>query len=294
MTMPEPTGPAPASNLDELLGLERLDDNLFRGESRDIGTRRVYGGQVLGQAASAAQQTVDAERLIHSLHAYFLREGDHNAHVIYDVDRTRDGRSFSSRRVQAIQHGRPIFTLEASFHRREPGLDFQLRMPDVPGPEEGRDFFEVIAAVDEGGPTKRMAQMRAIAATFDIRIVRDRSDEGNVAIRYGWFRFNESVREDPFLHRATLAYISDFGLLPTVVLPHGYAFPTADLQMASLDHAMWFHRDFRIDDWLLYEMRGVASAGARGFAAGAFYTREGMLVASCTQEGLMRPVDPAA
>ena len=288
MTMSE-QGPAPAANLDELLGLERLDDNLFRGQSRDIGTHRVYGGQVLGQAASAAQQTVDPERLIHSLHAYFLREGDHKAPVIYDVDRSRDGRSFASRRVRAIQHGRPIFTLEASFHRPEPGLTFQLRMPNVPGPEEGQDFFEAVARLDDAGPTRRMAQMRAIAATFDIRIVQDPVDD-NIAIRYGWFRFNEPLREDPFLHRAALAYISDFGLLPTVVIPHGYAFPTTELQMASLDHAMWFHRDFRIDDWLLYEMRGVASAGARGFAAGAFYRPDGTLVSSCTQEGLMRPV----
>ena len=270
-----------------LLSLERLDDNLFRGISQDIGTGRIYGGQALGQAASAAQQTVDENRSIHSLHGYFLREGDHTVPVIYDVDRTRDGKSYSSRRVRAIQHGRPIFTLEASFHVREEGLEFNQAIDNLTAPEDIENYYSLSEALKiDSNPMS--ARLSVVARKFSTKILIGDSGNGDVS-RRAWIKMNARIdRPERYWHSVSLAYMSDFGLLTTVIQAHGYEFPSADLQLASLDHAMWFHRDFRVDDWLLYETKGTTTSGGRGHATGSFYTRDGLLVASCAQEGVIR------
>ncbi|MFZ2234810.1 MAG: acyl-CoA thioesterase II, partial [Dokdonella sp.] len=244
----------PAAELVPLLQLERLEDNLFRGESRDIGTRFVFGGQVLGQALSAAQQTVPEERAAHSLHAYFLRAGDINSPIIYNVERTRDGGSFSMRRVTAIQHGQTIFNAAASFQTPEDGFEHQVSMPEVPAPE---DIVPPPPLPDEQFaklPTKLQRWLRR-AGPFEFRPVYPR-DELNPVKRppfnQVWFRFTETAPDTDVMHRALLAYASDFHLIVTSSFPHGFSFLQPNVQIASLDHAMWFHRPFRVDEWLLY------------------------------------------
>ncbi len=283
----------PAPIVDELialLALERLEDNLFRGASRDIGTKYVFGGQVLGQALSAAQFTVDRSRHCHSLHAYFLRPGDIEAPIVYTVDRSRDGKSFSTRRVVAIQHGEPIFNLAASFQVEEPGVEHQLSMPEVPKPED----VEPPEPIDP-------ARLTGIAATlqrwltrtgpFEFRHVYPR-DEIKVPKRppfqQVWFRLVDRISDDPTQHRAMLAYASDFHLVGTTTFPHGISYLQPNVQMASLDHAMWFHRAFRVDDWLLYSCDSPSAQGGRGLARGQIFDRNGVLVASTAQEGLIR------
>lgn len=278
----------------ELLSLERLEDNLFRGSSRDIGTNRVYGGQVLGQALKAAHDTIEG-REIHSLHAYFLRMGDHHAPIIYEVDRSRDGRSFSSRRVVAIQHGRPIFTLAASFQRGEDGLEHQSDMPDVPGPDDAGKQLIYSQADVEHMPDKLQRIIR-LTAPFEFRPVEainlDQPSR-SVPERHIWLRLADTLPDDNTLHCAMLAYISDYALLPTALLPHGVHYSDVNLQMASLDHAMWFHRPFRMDDWLLYSLDSPSAAHARGFTRGQFYRQDGALAVSTVQEGLIRVRDDA-
>ncbi len=276
-----------------LLQLQRLEDNLFAGQSRDIGTRYVFGGQVLGQALSAAQQTVDASRRAHSMHAYFLRAGDNEKPIIYQVDRTRDGGSFSARRVTAIQHGQPIFVATASFQRPESGLEHQATMPGVPMPEDLGPPEPVPAAALAKVPAKlRRWLMRT--GPFQFRHVWPR-DELDAPKRppqqHVWFRLAETVADDPVLHRSLLAYASDFHLIGTITLPHGVSYLQPNVQMASLDHALWFHREFRADQWLLYSCDSPTAQGARGLARGSIYSRDGVLVASTAQEGLMRLVD---
>ena len=280
------------ADLLRLLELERLELNLFRGESRDIGSPQVFGGQVLGQALSAAQQTVVDARQVHSLHAYFLRAGDIEAPIVYEVDRARDGKSFSTRRVVAIQHGEPIFNMGASFQVTEPGVEHQLSMPEVPKPED--------LEVPEPIPPE---QLSAISATlqrwllklgpFEFRYVYPR-DEIKVPKRppfqQVWFRLADRIDDDPVLHRALLAYASDFHLIGTATFPHGISYLQPNVQMASLDHAMWFHRPFRVDEWLLYSCDSPSAQGARGLARGMIYTTTGTLVASTAQEGLLRVV----
>ena len=285
----------------ELLSLERLEDNLFRGQSRDIGTKYVFGGQVLGQALSAAQATMDVSagthRDAHSLHAYFLRAGDIEAPIVYNVDRTRDGGSFSVRRVTAIQHGQPIFFLAASFQQHEEGAEHQLTMPEVPKPE---DLHEAPSLPPEElaklpGKVQRWLARRG---PFEFRHVYPR-DELNPPKRppfqQVWFRLSEKVGDAPELHRALLAYASDFHLLGTATFPHGISYYQPNVQMASLDHALWFHRAFRADDWLLYSIDSPSAQGARGLARGQVFDRQGRLVASTAQEGLIRvvPADKA-
>ena len=276
-----------------LLQLERLEDNLFAGQSRDIGTRYVFGGQVLGQALSAAQQTVDDSRRAHSMHAYFLRAGDNEKPIIYQVDRTRDGGSFSVRRVTAIQHGQPIFVATASFQRNQSGLEHQAAMPAVPMPEDLRAPEPIAAAALAQVPAKlRRWLMRT--GPFEFRHVwpRDELDPPKrPPQQHVWFRLAETVDDDPALHRSLLAYASDFHLIGTITLPHGVSYLQPNMQMASLDHALWFHREFRADQWLLYSCDSPTAQGARGLARGSIYSRNGDLVASSAQEGLMRLVD---
>lgn len=278
-----------------LLDLEALETNLFRGESRNIVGSRVFGGQVLGQALVAAGRTVDAERRAHSLHAYFLRAGDAEAPIVYDVERARDGGSFSTRRIVAIQHGRPIFNMSVSFQIPEEGCDHQLDMPEgVPAPEELPSETELMERHGDRIP-------RVFRETFlrerpvEVRPV-DPEDpmepEPTAPFRNSWIRAAGAIAsDDGGLHRALLAYASDFRLLATALLPHGRTIFQERTQMASLDHAMWFHREFRMDDWLLYHMDSPSASGARGFTRGHIFSRDGALVASVVQEGLIRPRD---
>ena len=281
---------SPVSELIELLSLERLENNLFRGQSRDIGTKYVFGGQVLGQALSAAQATLTQPRAAHSLHAYFLRAGDIEAPIVYNVDRTRDGGSFSMRRVTAIQHGQVIFFCAASFQEHEAGAEHQLSMPEVPKPED----LEPAPAV----PPEKLALLPIKVqrwldrhGPFEFRHVYPR-DELNPPKRppfqQVWFRLSAKVGDAPELHRALLAYASDFHLLGTATFPHGISYYQPNVLMASLDHALWFHRPFRADDWLLYSIDSPSAQDARGLARGQIFDRSGRLVASTAQEGLIR------
>jgi acyl-CoA thioesterase II len=272
-----------------LLELEPLEVNLFRGESRDIGSPQVFGGQVLGQALTAASATVEG-RIVHSLHAYFLRRGDFNAPIVYQVDRSLDGHSFSNRRVLAIQHGEPIFNMAASFQVFEEGLEHQIGMPVVPAPEELPDSSrpppELLTRLPE-----RLRRFLEKPRPFEFRLVQPfdyLAPRGASPSRQVWFRAVDRLPEDERLHRCLLAYLSDYFLLDTATLPHGSVFRRNALVMASVDHAMWFHRPLRVDDWLLYAVESPSASGARGFARASVYARDGRLVASTAQEGLVR------
>jgi acyl-CoA thioesterase II len=276
-----------------VLDLEQLEVNLFRGRSPQVGWQRVYGGQVIGQALVAACRTVDVGgRPPHSLHAYFLLPGDPKVPIIYEVDRIRDGKSFTTRRVVAIQHGEAIFILSASFQHAEEGPTHGLAMPDVPAPESLPTAEERIEAVKDQLPRdvwKWMMRERPI----DTRSVTDHNPFKPVAReprQLVWIRASGSLPDDPLLHQTVVAYASDLMLLDTATLPHAIAWNDPHYVMASLDHAMWFHRPFRADAWLLYAQESPAAHGARGFTLGHFFTRDGVLVASVAQEGLIRPV----
>jgi len=272
-----------------LLKLECIEDNIFRGESRDIGSPRVFGGQVLGQALRAASATVE-DRQVHSLHAYFLRAGDVNASIVYNVDRARDGRSFSNRRVVAIQHGRQIFNMTASFQKPETGLEHQAPMPEVPGPDTLSDIRELTNAVLDKIPEK-MRRYFTHERPFHLRPVESialLSAEKTEPRQHIWVRATGPLPDDPEVHRNLLAYVSDYQLVATATLPHGIRFEHGNVQLASLDHAMWFHRPFRLDEWLLYSMESPNAGDARGLARGQFFSTDGKLVASTAQEGLIR------
>ncbi|HZO21395.1 MAG TPA: acyl-CoA thioesterase II [Steroidobacteraceae bacterium] len=272
-----------------LLELEQLEVNLFRGESRDIGSPQVFGGQVLGQALTAASATVEG-RVVHSLHAYFLRRGDFNAPIVYQVDRSLDGHSFSNRRVVAIQHGQQIFNMAASFQVPEDGFDHQIPMPRVPPPEELPDSSRPPPELLERLP-ERMRRFFEQPRPFEFRSVqpidflRSRISEPT---RQLWFRAVGRLPDDEKLHRCLLAYVSDYFLLDTATLPHGTSFLHGSLTMASIDHAMWFHRPLRVDEWLLYATESPSASGARGFARAGLFSLDGRLVASTAQEGLVR------
>ena len=278
------------ADLLQLLELEPLEVNMFRGESRDIGSPQVFGGQVLGQALSAAAATVDG-RVVHSLHAYFLRRGDCNAPIVYEVDRSLDGRSFSNRRVVAIQHGQQIFTMAASFQAAETGFDHQIEMPQVPQPESLADWRGPPPQLLERLP-ERVRRFFEQPRPFEFRMLQPidylKPQRASPA-RQVWFRAVDRLPDDEMLQRRLLAYVSDFFLLDTATLPHGTSFLRPSLVMASLDHAMWFHRPLRVDDWLLYAMESPSASGARGFARASVFARDGRLVASAAQEGLVRP-----
>lgn len=280
-----------SKQLDELvssLTLERLEENLFRGVVADTTVKRVYGGKVLGEAITAAQMTAESDRPVHSVHAYFLREADAFNPIIYDVERSRDGRSFSARRITAIQYGRPIFIMEASFHKEEQGMEYQTEMADVQSPSSRAKVSFETSKIEEAPP--KIQRMRNIAAPFEIRPL-ENSNEDDKSIRRIWVKTVAPLPDDLNLHRTIMAYVSDFGLLWTVIASKGYKMSNDDLMLASLDHAMWFHRPFRIDEWLLYECEAVSASRARGLAKGAFYTEHGELVCTVTQEGLIRVLD---
>jgi acyl-CoA thioesterase II len=276
-------------DLIKVMTLERLEMNLFRGESRDIGSPQVFGGQVLGQALVAAAATTE-DRTVHSLHAYFLRRGDSNSPIVYEVDRALDGKHFSSRRVVAIQHGRQIFNMSASFQLAETGLDHQTSIPDVPPPESLSDMESHYRGVADQLPAaaRRILEQKR---PFEFRPVQppDRPRrEKSAPLKYIWFRAVDKLGDDEALHRSLLAYVSDFHLLDTALKPHGISMIHPKLVIASIDHAMWFHRSVRVDDWLLYAIDSPSASGARGFTRGSVFARDGRLVASAAQEGLIR------
>jgi acyl-CoA thioesterase-2 len=279
-------------DLIKVMTLERLELNLFRGQSRDIGSSQVFGGQVLGQALVAASATVEA-RAVHSLHAYFLRRGDFNSPIVYEVDRARDGNHFSTRRIIAIQHGAQIFNMSASFQSVERGFDHQLPMPQVPAPEELTDLDTHTRAILPHLPPaiRRVLEQKR---PFEFRPVQPPNflqPQKMSPFRNIWLRAVEKLPDDDALHRCLLAYVSDFNLLDTAMMPHGIPTAAAKLVIASIDHAMWFHRNVRVDDWLLYSTDSPSASGARGFARGSIFARDGRLVASTSQEGLLRVME---
>ena len=280
------------ADLQQQFELERLEVNLFRGQSRDTGSPQVFGGQVLGQALKAASATMSDGRVVHSLHAYFLRRGDFTKPIVYSVDRSRDGGSFSTRRVVAIQDGEQIFICSASFQAPEPGLDYQASAPAVPPPEELKPFTKPPPAELEKLPEK-LRRWLEIERPFEFRPVQAYNPLSPVACapqRQIWMRAVDKLPDDEALHRCLLAYMSDYWLLDTATMPHGSSFLRGNLIMASIDHAIWFHRAARVDEWLLYSLDSPSSSGARGFARGSLYSRSGVLVASTAQEGLIRLV----
>ncbi len=280
--------PEALSNLISLLDLEAIEVNIFRGVQPNEDRQRVFGGQVAGQALVAASRTVEEPgRHVHSLHAYFLRPGDPSVPILYEVDRIRDGRSFSTRRVVAIQHGRPIFNLQASFHELEQGLDYHLPAPaDVPDPESLPAYHERMAnyreQIGEGWDTPRPIDHRYVAP--DPVLEPGIKRPGQLV----WMRANGTLPDDPVLHACIVTYASDMTLLDTSLRPFGMSGFTDNLMMASVDHAMWFHRPFRADDWLLYDQRAVSSSSARGLSSGMIFNQAGELVISVVQEGLIR------
>jgi acyl-CoA thioesterase-2 len=277
-----------------LLELERIEENLFRGQPQDLGWGSLFGGHVLGQALSAATQTAPVDRHIHSLHAYFLRSGKVDRPIVYTVDPIRDGRSFTTRRVVASQDGKAIFNLSASFQIQEPGLDHQVSKPRSPDPETLASEHELAQAAPERLPpslrsvaTRRQPiEIRPVAPLDPI------SPERRDARRQVWLRTPEALPDDPKIHSYLLAYASDFHLLVTAMQPHGVSWLTPGMQVTSLDHAMYFHRPFRIDDWLLYDMNSPTASGARGLVSGHIFDKQGRLVASTMQEGLVRDCRP--
>ncbi|ATR84854.1 acyl-CoA thioesterase II [Pseudomonas sp. FFUP_PS_473] len=277
-------------DLVDLLSLEAIEENLFRGRSQDLGFRQLYGGQVLGQSLSAATQTVEEARHVHSLHGYFLRPGDASMPVVYSVDRVRDGGSFSTRRVTAIQKGQPIFTCSASFQYDEEGFEHQAQMPDVVGPENLPSEVEIAERMAEHIP-EQLREKLLCAKPIEVRPVTEKdpfNPQPGDPIKYAWFRADGNLADSPALHKYILAYASDFGLLTTSLMPHGKSVWHKDMQLASLDHALWFHGNLRADDWLLYAMDSPWAGNARGFSRGNIFNRAGQLVASSCQEGLIR------
>ncbi|MDQ1628726.1 MAG: acyl-CoA thioesterase [Actinomycetota bacterium] len=282
--------PQSIDELVALLDLETLEDGLYRGRQPETSLQRVFGGQVAGQALVAALRTVEPARLVHSLHAYFLRPGDTAVPILYDVERTRDGRSFSTRRVVARQHGRSIFYMSVSCQLPEEGLDHQDPMPEVTPVQDCPQLGDVLAAL-----TKRPREHwdREWAA-LDVRYAGDSREGGGLqdpehpAVARVWLKASGALPDDPQLHAAVFAYASDLTLLSASVIPHGTYIGDPRLQPASLDHAMWFHRPFRADEWLLYDQVSPSAYGGRGFATGRLFAADGRLVASVVQEGLVR------
>ncbi|MCB1504594.1 MAG: acyl-CoA thioesterase II [Hyphomicrobiaceae bacterium] len=274
----------------QILDLEQLDDNIFRGTSPKDGWQRVYGGQVLGQALIAAIRMVPPTRIAHSLHGYFLLGGDPKHPILYEVERTRDGGSFSTRRVKAIQHGRMIFVMGVSFHDPEPGFDHAAPMPDVPPPEDLKSANELFAALVDKLP-ENMRAYWSRERPVDMRPVdlsRYMKREAREPVQHIWLKPNGVLPDDPAVHQGMLAYASDFTLLDTALIAHAKLLFDADMQLASLDHALWFHRPFLWNDWILYAQDSPSAAGSRGFCRGSLYARDGTLIASTVQEGLMR------
>lgn len=273
-----------------ILDLEPLEHNLFRGRSPQVGWQRVYGGQVIGQALVAASRTVSEDRHIHSLHGYFLRPGDPAVPIVYDVDRIRDGGSFTTRRVVAIQHGQAIFSMSASFQTLEDGLEHQVDMPDVPMPEDlpsEQDLKEKLLQVAPPNVRKYWERERPIELR-PVDLTHYFSSKKLDPVQHVWVRATNPLPDDQRIHQCVLAYASDMTLLDTSLFPHGKSVFSPDIQPASLDHSMWFHRPFRADEWMLYTTDSPSSSGGRGMNRGTLYTRDGQLIATTAQEGLIR------
>lgn len=280
----------PLAKLLDLLHLEKIEEGIFRGQSEDLGLRQVFGGQVVGQAIYAAKQTVPVDRIVHSFHSYFLRPGDSSKPIIYDVETLRDGTSFSARRISAIQNGKPIFYMTASFQSQEDGFEHQNTMPNVPQPDGlmsetdiARQFAHLIPEkVREKFIGNQPIEMRHVKFHNPLQ---GSVEEPN---RYVWFRANGEMPDDFRVHQYLLGYASDFNFLPTALQPHGIGFLEPGVQIATIDHSMWFHRPFRLDDWLLYAVESTSASGARGFVRGQIYNQQGVLVASTVQKGVIR------
>ncbi|MGD9209561.1 MAG: acyl-CoA thioesterase II [Desulfobacteraceae bacterium] len=273
-----------------LLQLEKIEDTIFRGQSQDLGFSNVFGGQVLGQALSAASHTVPSARTAHSMHAYFLRAGDASKPIVYTVDCIRDGKSFTTRRVVAIQNGKAIFTMAASFQVAETGFDHQDQMPQVPEPEGLESDFERAHRLAHKMPAsirERLLCQRPIE-TRTVNPIDPFEPEKKEPVQYVWLRAIGKMPDDPAVNKYVLAYASDFGMVITSLFPHGHTYWEPRIQAASLDHAMWFHRDFRMDQWLLHIIKSPNANKAKGLSRGKIYTRNGILVASTAQEGLIR------
>lgn len=281
--------PSSSAALLELLDLETIDLNLFRGPQPDTGRQRVFGGQVAAQSLVAASRTAPEEVTVHSMHSYFLRPGDHRMPIVYDVDRIRDGRSFATRRVLARQHGRPIYALTASFHVHEEGFEHQDVSIDVPGPEDSVDLVTLIS-----GDEARTAEWLREWAALDFRIA-DRNpplgkdDDGSPARAAYWVKVGGRLPDDQLVHQAALTYLSDLTLIGVTLLRHGLHPNHPKVQAASLDHTVWFHKPVRADEWLLYRQTSPVATGGRGLALGELFSQDGTLVASVAQEGLIRP-----
>jgi acyl-CoA thioesterase-2 len=288
-----PHGQEAVDELVAVLALERIEENIYRGHHPRGGLARTFGGQTAAQALVAAARTVDTERSIHSLHSYFLRPGDPTLPTVFLVERIRDGGSFSTRRVHGIQHGKAIYSFAASFQRAEDGFEHADEMPDVPAPDELPTFSEALA-----GYADRMPVSSALASTIDLRAIdlhpfaqRDVGPRDEARHRV-WMRAAGRLPDDPVLHASMLAYMSDVSLLHPVLAKHGVSFSLDPVMGASLDHALWFQRPFRADEWLLYDAVSPSAVGGRGLAMGRLYAADGRLVAAVVQEGLVRPVDP--
>jgi acyl-CoA thioesterase II len=274
----------------QLVKLEKLSDCIFLGQNYQAPWKRVFGGQVLAQSLSAATQTVDPERSAHSMHAYFLLAGDINIPIVFEVEKIRDGGSFSTRRVVAKQNGLAIFFMSVSFQKPQEGFEHQIDMPDVEGPENLPSDEEVIKKYKFFIPDHIFQVVKE--RPFEFRMVEKLSIfdfKTKLPFRHFWFKANEAIEATSDVHQQLLTYVSDYNLLTTATLPHTKGPIPKDMFMASLDHAMWFHRDFRIDDWLLYAIDSPSASNSRGFTRGNIFNKQGVLVASVTQEGLMRP-----
>ena len=277
-------------NLLTLLNLEKIEEGLFRGQSEDLGLRQVFGGQVVGQALYAAKETVPEERLGHSFNSFFLSPGDSQKPIIYDVEVLRDGNSFSARRVAAIQNGKPIFYMTASFQAPEDGFEHQKTMPDAPSPDELKSETEIARSVAHLLPPL-LKEKFINDRPLEVRPVEFHNPlKGHVAppARQVWIRANGELQDDLRVHQYLLGYASDLNFLPVALQPYGIGFLEKGIQIATIDHSMWFHRPFNINEWLLYNVESTSASGARGFVRGEFYTQDGVLVASTVQEGVMR------
>ncbi len=287
--------PASTNEVVDLLQIEQLEVNLFRGgQPEKSRLKRVFGGQVAGQALMAAQRTILDDKKIHSLHVYFILGGDPSIPIIYDVENVRDGRSFATRRVSARQHGEVIFYMTASFQREEEGWEHQDVLPPTPGPDEATSMLDLVKYVSPDGAEAWAQEWGG----FDMRYVGDPRAEDDPSraltpvVQRMWFRATDRLPDDPLLHLAAFTYYSDFSLLGASLVPHGVLISSPKVQPASLDHVVWFHRPFRVDEWLLYDQTSPSASGARGLSMARVFTQDGTLVATVAQEGLIRPAKP--
>ncbi|CAH0525296.1 acyl-CoA thioesterase II [Vibrio hippocampi] len=281
------------SDLLNLLQLEQLEQGLFRGQSEDLGLPQVYGGQVIGQALSAARYTVQEDRTVHSFHSYFLYPGNPQKPIIYDVENLRDGRSFSTRRVKAIQNGRPIFYLTASYHGEAPGFEHHSVMPDIPGPENYLPESELAARIADQLPPK-LREIFCKEEAIEVRpvtLVNPLKPHKEEPKQHLWIRANGEVPDNALIHQYLLGYASDWRFLPTALQPHSVSLMTPKFQVATIDHSMWFHRPVKIDEWLLYAIESTNAGNSRGLVRGEIFNRQGQLVASTIQEGVMRSTE---